>query len=111
MPLRTSHRILPGLGFSHRGSGRFFALDAGTGDLLWQGPPREAENAAIAKGGRVVFFLKDNAELIVAKANRTRLEPLARDTVAKGATWADPVISGRRLFVRQGSTLALWEFN
>ncbi len=96
-------------GFSHRGSGRFFALDAKSGDVLWQGSPREAENAAVVKGGRVLFFLKDNAELIVAKANRTQFEPLARYTVANGPTWADPVISGRRLFVRHGNALTLWE--
>jgi outer membrane protein assembly factor BamB len=96
-------------GFSHKGSGRFFALDAKSGEVLWQGSPREAENAAVVKGGRVVFFLKDNAELVVARANRTRFEPLARYTVAQRATWADPVISGRRLFVRHGSALALWE--
>jgi outer membrane protein assembly factor BamB len=96
-------------GFSHRGSGRFFALDAKSGEVLWQGSPREAENAAVVKGGRVIFFLKDNAELIVARANRTRFESLAGYTVAKGSTWADPVISGRKLFVRHGNALALWE--
>ena len=97
-------------GFSHRDSGRFFALDARSGEVLWQGSPREAENAAVAKSGRVVFFLKDDAELIVTRANRTRFEPLARYTVANAATWADPVISGRRLLVRSGSSLVLWTF-
>jgi outer membrane protein assembly factor BamB len=43
-------------GFSHRGSGRFFALDARTGEVLWQGPPREAGNAAMAKGGSSPLF-------------------------------------------------------
>ena len=96
-------------GFSHRGSGRFFALDARSGEVLWQGSPREAENAAVVKGDRVLFFLKNNAELVVARVNRTRFELLARYTVAKEATWADPVISGRKLFVRHGNALALWE--
>ena len=95
-------------GFSHRGSGRFFALDAKSGEVLWQGSPREAQNAAIVKSGGIVCFLKDDGELIVARANRARFEPLARYTVGNGATWAQPVISGRKLFVRSGTSLVLW---
>src|SRR5262245_35729426 len=52
-------------GLSSRQSGQFFALDAQTGRTLWLGQPREAANTAIVKAGRLLFYLNDDAELIV----------------------------------------------
>ena len=95
-------------GFSARNSGQFFALDIRTGKTLWLGPPREAANTAVAKSGRLLFFLKDDAQLIVAAGSRTGFEPAYRYTVAGAATWADPVLSGNRLFVKDVSSLTLW---
>jgi hypothetical protein len=36
----------------------------------------------MVKAGDFLFLLNDDAELIVAKANRSKLEPLKRYTVA-----------------------------
>ena len=57
-------------GLSRRGRGEFFALDAKVGNVLWTGPPRAAENAAFVKAGDLLFILKDDGELIVARASR-----------------------------------------
>ena len=97
-------------GFSRRASGQFFALDAATGRKLWLGPPREATNAAIVKAGEFLFFLKDDAELIVAKANPMHLQVVRRYQVADAATWAQPVISGKRMLIKDVSTLSMWTF-
>lgn len=98
-------------GLSHRASGQFFAVDATTGKLLWLGQPREAANTAVVKAGDLLFLLNDDAELIVARANRTIFEPLKRYTVADSATWAQPTISGNRMFIRDLRTLSLWTFD
>jgi outer membrane protein assembly factor BamB len=95
-------------GMSERKSGQFFCLDAKTGRTLWTSAPRQATNAAIVRAGGLLFMLKDDAELIVAKASTSAFQPLKRYTVADSATWAQPVISGNRLFVKDVSTLALW---
>ena len=50
----------------------------------------------------------DDAELVVAKASRSGFEPLKRYTVADSATWAQPAISGNRIFIKDMSTLTLW---
>ena len=89
-------------------SGQFFALDAVTGETLWSTQGREAENTAFVKAGSVLFLLNDDAELIVARASRAGFDPLRRYTVADSVTWAQPAISGNRLFVKDDSTLALW---
>ena len=93
---------------SHTNNGQFFALDAATGEMLWSTRGREATNTAIVKAGEVLFLLKDDGELIVARASREGFEPIRRYTVAESATWAQPTISGNRLFVKDVSTLALW---
>jgi outer membrane protein assembly factor BamB len=95
-------------GFSHRQSGQYFAIDARTGATLWLGNARQSMNAAVAKAGSLLFLLQDDAQLWVARANRERLEIIRRYTVADSATWAQPVLSGTRLFVRDASAVSLW---
>ena len=95
-------------GLSNRSRGQLFAMDARSGSVRWLGPPRAAENAAVVKGGNILFFLNDDGHLVVAKANRDRLEPLARYTVAGSSTWAQPAISGNRIFVKDATTITLW---
>jgi hypothetical protein len=95
-------------GLSQRASGQFFAIDARSGKVLWLGPPREATNTSVVKAGDILFLLNDDAELVVAKSNASGLEVLRRYTVADSATWAQPAISGDRLFVKDASSVALW---
>ena len=95
-------------GFSRRASGQFFALDAKTGKVLWLGPPREATNSAVVKAGDLLVLLNDDGKLIVARSSQTGFEPLKRYAVAESATWAQPSISGNRVFVKDVSSLALW---
>ncbi len=98
-------------GFSRRASGQLFALDARDGRVLWQGEPRFATNVAFAKAGDLLFLLKDDAELMIARANRSRFELVKSYHVADSATWAQPVVSGQRLFLKDVSTLTLWTFD
>jgi outer membrane protein assembly factor BamB len=95
-------------GLSHLSRGQFFALDMKTGKVLWKTPGREAENTAFIKADNVLFMLNDDAELIVARASRAAFQPLQRYTVAKTATWAQPAVSGNRIFVKDVASLTLW---
>ena len=45
---------------------------------------------------------------MIARANRTKFEPLRRYTVADSATWAQPVISGGQVYVKDISTITRW---
>jgi hypothetical protein len=47
----------------------------------------------------------------VAKSSLTGFEPLKRYPIADGATWAQPAISGNRVFIKDVSPLALWTLN
>jgi hypothetical protein len=98
-------------GLSEKARGQFFALDAAGGKVLWLGPPREGQNTAVVKAGSLLLLLNDDAELIVARSSRAGFEPLKRYTVADSATWAQPAVSGNRLFVKDLSSLSLWTLN
>ncbi len=95
-------------GLSHRARGQYFALDASTGSVLWLGPPRAAQNTALVKAGKLLFLLNDDAQLVVAESSGTKFQALGRYSVADSATWAQPAISGTRLFVKDVDSLALW---
>jgi outer membrane protein assembly factor BamB len=98
-------------GLSHLNSGQFFAIDASTGRVLWLDKPRRATNSALVKADDLIFFLNDDAQLIVAKSSRTGFEPVKSYSVAESATWAQPAISGRRIFIKDVSSLALWSLD
>ena len=95
-------------GLSTKQRGQFYAIDAKTGQVLWLGSPREADNTALAKAGQLLFLLNDDAELIIAKASRKAFDPIARYLVADSATWAQPAISGDRIFIKDVNSLTLW---
>jgi hypothetical protein len=95
-------------GLSHLNRGQYFALDLDTGAVLWKGQERRAEHAAMSRAGRTIFSLEEDGELVVMRASRTGFEPVATYEVAASATWAQPAISGRRIFVKDVSSLALW---
>jgi outer membrane protein assembly factor BamB len=112
--LFLSNPVLVGdtlFGLSEKARGQFFALDAKTGRVLWLGHPRQASNTAVVKAGNLLFLLDDDAELIVARSSKRGFEPLKRYVVADSETWAQPAISGNRVFVKDLTSLSLWTLN
>ena len=95
-------------GLSQKARGQYFALDVGGGSVLWLGPPRAALNTAVVKAGELLLLLNDDAELVVARSNRERFEVVGRYSVAESATWAQPAVSGKRVFVKDTDSLTLW---
>ena len=95
-------------GLSHLNSGQYFALDLDTGRVLWTSDPRQAEHAAISRASDTIFSLEEDGELVIVDFERTGFEPVARYTVATSETWAQPVVSSSRVFVKDVSTLTLW---
>jgi outer membrane protein assembly factor BamB len=99
------------LGFSPRNSGQYFAIDARTGKTLWLSEPRQADNATVIRAGNLWFALEDDAELVVSRTDADAFTPLRRYSVAESATWAQPVIAGHRVLVKDVSTVALFTLN
>jgi len=107
-----SHPVVVGetlYGFSTRARGQLFALDLRDGHMRWLGQPRQATNVAVTKAGNFLLLLEDDGELIVAWANNNAFDPVKRYSVGESATWAQPVVSGRRILIRDGNALTMWE--
>lgn len=98
-------------GFSAKNAGQYFALDANTGQTQWLSAPRIAENTAVVKAGNLWVGLTTEAELFIARANTKEMEVLKRYTVADSATWAQPVLSGQRVFIKDLTNVSLWTLN
>ena len=94
-----------------RNSGQYVSVDAKTGKTLWMSEGRQAVNAAISTAGDVMLSLEDDGELVVVRSSQTAFEPVRRYKVADTETWAQPVISGNRIFVKDVSSLTLWTLN
>lgn len=95
------------VGMTARQKGQFFAVDAETGATVWQSPGRMGENAAILNlGGKVLLLLTNDANLIVQPADAKSYAPLAQYTVASSPTWAHPLVLGRRILIKDETTLA-----
>ena len=93
-------------GLSLLKKGQFFAIDVETGKTLWQGPGRMGENAAILNlDGKVLLLLINDGNLIVLPANAKEYLPAAQYTVATSPTWAHPVVIGRRILVKDQTSL------
>src|SRR5262245_7498094 len=98
-------------GLSSRNSGQYFSVDPKTGKTLWTSEPRQGGNAALVRAGELVFSLEDDGDLVVFRPGPTAFEPIHRYKVSEAETWAQPAISGNRVFVKDVSTLALWTLN
>jgi len=96
------------VGLSHLNSGQYFGLDLETGDVLWRGNPRQAENASILSVGENILSLQDDAVLLIFEVSRAGLVTKHRYDVAESATWTQPTVSGNRIFIKDISNLTLW---
>jgi outer membrane protein assembly factor BamB len=96
------------VGLSHKNKGQYFCLDTNTGKTLWTSDPRQGENAAMLTAGGLVYALDTDANLKITRATAKGLQPIKSYTVANSATWAHPVLAGKRVVVKDAGTLALW---
>lgn len=107
--LYMSSPVLQGnlvVGMTARQKGQFFAVNAETGETVWQSPGRMGENAAILNlGNKVLLLLTNDANLIVQPAGAKAYAPVAQYSVASSATWAHPLVIGNRILIKDETTL------
>ena len=114
LPLRYATPVVSGdmlVGLSGRNSGQYYAIDARTGKTLWTSDGRQAPHASLARSGDLLFSLESDGEFVVARNSQTAFEPLKKYKVSSNETWAQPAISGNRVFVKDVTSLTLWSWN
>ncbi|MGH9330567.1 MAG: PQQ-binding-like beta-propeller repeat protein, partial [Vicinamibacterales bacterium] len=100
--------VLYGLG--RRNRGHLFAMDAGTGKLLWTTDGRQGDNAALARAGDTLLALTTDAQLVVFAASRDAFKAIRKYTVASSPTWAHPALAAQGILIKDENSLALWRY-
>jgi outer membrane protein assembly factor BamB len=99
-------------GMSAMKKGQFFALDADTGKILWLSEGRMGENAALLNlNDQAILMLTNDAKLIVQPAEAKTYAPLVSYSIAKSPTWAHPVVVGKRLYIKDETTLVAYSLS
>ena len=94
-----------GVRLLQQGTGIFFCLDADSGKTLWTSEPRQGDTAMLYLAGDVLFLLKYNGELIVAKATGEGFQPLHTYKVSDNLTYADPLIFDKGVIIKDNTSL------
>jgi outer membrane protein assembly factor BamB len=100
-----------GLLFGYSDKGSLFCVSAKDGKSAWTKevrPGRGTGFCAVVDAGAVLFALPNNSELMVYKPTDKGYEELAKIKVADAPTYATPVLSGNRIFVKDEKNLTLW---
>jgi outer membrane protein assembly factor BamB len=97
-----------GLLFGISQSGSLFCLRAATGETAWTAAGGRQGFGSIVDAGPVVVALPNSSEFIAFSPGDRKYEELARIKVSDTQTYAYPIVSGKRIFVKDKDTLTMW---
>jgi outer membrane protein assembly factor BamB len=106
-PLISNHLLF---GLSHYGLGRLFCINPKTGKILWQGPPRTAQNAMFLSFRDHVLALTNNGNVKIYLNSENAFQIVANYKVSDTQTWAPPVLLKQGLLIKNSQNLTLWNF-
>ena len=89
--------------------GNLFCINAQNGQTAWTDETRLDRGGftSIIDAGSCLMALPSNSELIVYKPNEKQYEQLAKIKVADTPTYAHPVITGNRIFIKDQDSVTL----
>lgn len=98
-----------GLIYALSGKDNFFSLDAKDGKTLWTAPAGGRRGfGSLVDAGSVVLALTPNAQLTVLEPGEKEFKQLATYKVADSDTYAYPVPSGNRIYIKDQTSVTLW---
>lgn len=101
-----------GLLFGITEKDNLFCINAENGQTAWIDTARRGSGGfgSVLDVGSVIMALTSNSELIVIKPSESEYIELAKFKVADKQTYAHPVISGNRVYIKDEDTLSMWVF-
>lgn len=101
--------IKNGLVFGLSDRNILFCLNAADGKTAWtQASGGQGGYGSIVDAGPVLLALTPSSQLIVFEPTAKQFKELARYKVADSPTYAYPVVSGKRLFIKDKDAVILW---
>lgn len=88
----------------------FYCINAKDGKTAWSDTAAHGSRGfgSILDAGSVMLALPNNGELIVYKPSDKKYEELAKIKVSGTATYATPIVSGKRILVKDQDALTLF---
>jgi len=98
-----------GLVFGLSNRNNLYCINAKTGETAWTDSTARGSRGfgAIVDAGSVLLALANDSALLVFKPSDKGYEEVAKIKVAETATYAYPVVTGKRMFVKDQDSLAL----
>ena len=107
-PQYNSLVLSDGLLYGLSEKGNLYCLVAQSGKEVWTGSEKFTQFGSIVDASPVLAAMTENAGLIVFKPNAKQYEEVARYKVSETPIYAQPVIAGNRIFVKDKETVTLW---
>ena len=82
------------------GKGNLFCINAKTGQTAWTDTTGRGGFGAMVDAGSCLMLLPQKSQLIVFQPSGTAYAELASITVSDKQTYAQPIVAGKRIFVR-----------
>ncbi len=93
-------------GLSERGA--LYCVDTKANKTAWTDTTNRGQFGSIVDAGSCLMLLPQSGELTVYKADAREYAEIAKYKVAETQTYAHPVLSGNRIFVKDQDSLTLW---
>lgn len=92
-------------GLTSRDKGRLFTLDMKKGSTLWTSEGRFADQVALAIAGKWLLVLNEKGELVVMDRNAGKPLEVARYQLAQSSVYAQPVLAGKQIVIKDERSL------
>jgi len=97
-----------GLIFGLSDGGNFFCIDAKTGKTAWTDAVKRGGYGGILDAGSIILALTSKSELAVFQATDKAYTQVAQIKLSETPTYASPIASGKRVFVKDEDKLTMW---
>lgn len=95
-------------GMTNKRKGSVFAMDVKTGKVLWSTPGREGTNMSLVAAGNLLFLLNETGDLKVIRRSAAKYDSVVEYKVSEETTWAQPLVLGKNLLVKDAKTLKMY---
>jgi outer membrane protein assembly factor BamB len=87
-----------------------FCIDAKTGRTVWTGSTTRGSRGfgSIVDAGAFLVVLANDSQLVIVKPDRAEYREIKQYKAAETVTYAHPVIAGKRIFVKDETSVTLW---
>lgn len=110
LPMYMSSPVADGpfiYGFGSKRKGQLFCIDARTGAARWTTEGRGGRSASLQSAGPHLLVLTTDGDLMVLTRSPEKYDEVRRYKAGRSETWAQPVLLGDRIVIRDGDSVAV----